>query len=71
MLATMRKTADGEEWSVTPTFEDATALDYRAELLPRVGNGRPELHRPRMSWPRRRQWHIVGRPAWGSGKNVL
>jgi propionyl-CoA synthetase len=53
LRATMRHMVDGEEWSVPPTIEDATVLDYYGELLPRLanaparlGNGRAQLHRP-------------------------
>jgi propionyl-CoA synthetase len=41
LRATIRRIADGEEWSVPPTIEDATVLDDYAELLPTLGFGKP------------------------------
>jgi propionyl-CoA synthetase len=43
LRATIRKIADGEQWSVPPTIEDATVLDDYAELLPRLGYGNPTM----------------------------
>ena len=45
LRGTIRKMADGEEWSVPPTIEDATVLDDYAELLPRLGYGNPQTVR--------------------------
>jgi propionyl-CoA synthetase len=42
LRSTIRKMADGERWSVPPTIEDAGVLDDFAELLPRLGYGRPQ-----------------------------
>jgi propionyl-CoA synthetase len=39
LRATIRKMADGEEWSVPPTIEDPAVLGDYAELLPRLGYG--------------------------------
>jgi propionyl-CoA synthetase len=44
LRATIRKMADGEEWSVPPAIEDATVLDDYAEPLPRLGYGKAVLH---------------------------
>jgi hypothetical protein len=35
--------ADGEEWSVPPTIEDAAVLDDYAELLPSLGYGKARM----------------------------
>jgi propionyl-CoA synthetase len=43
LRATIRKMADGEEWSVPPTVEDATVLNTYAELLPRLGYGKAKV----------------------------
>jgi propionyl-CoA synthetase len=43
LRSTIRKMADGEEWGVPPTIEDATVLDDYADLLPRLGYGKPQL----------------------------
>ena len=43
LRATIRKMADGEEWSVPPTIEDATVLDDYAELLPKLGYGKAQM----------------------------
>jgi propionyl-CoA synthetase len=40
LRSTIRKMADGDEWSVPPTIEDAAVLDDYAELLPALGYGR-------------------------------
>jgi propionyl-CoA synthetase len=45
LRATIRKMADGEEWSVPPTIEDPTVLDAYAELLPKLGYGQARLLR--------------------------
>jgi propionyl-CoA synthetase len=36
LRATIRQIADGEEWSVPPTIEDASVLDDFAQLLPTI-----------------------------------
>ena len=43
LRSTIRAMADGDEWSLPPTIEDATVLDDYAELLPRLGYGKPQL----------------------------
>jgi propionyl-CoA synthetase len=40
LRATIRKIADGEEWSVPPTIEDPAVLDHFAELLPTLTRAR-------------------------------
>jgi propionyl-CoA synthetase len=45
LRATIRKMADGEEYSVPPTIEDATVLDDYAELLPSLGYGKRQAVR--------------------------
>jgi propionyl-CoA synthetase len=46
LRSTIRKIADGEEWSVPPTIEDAGVLDDFADLLPRLGYGQSPALRP-------------------------
>jgi propionyl-CoA synthetase len=45
LRGTIRKMADGEEWSLPPTIEDATVLDDYADLLPRLGYGKAQTVR--------------------------
>ena len=40
LRATIRQIADGEEWNVPPTIEDATVLDDYVELLPTLGHAK-------------------------------
>jgi propionyl-CoA synthetase len=45
LRGTIRKMADGEEWSIPPTIEDPTVLDDYLKLLPRLGYGTPQTVR--------------------------
>jgi propionyl-CoA synthetase len=40
LRGTIRKMADGEEWTVPPTIEDEKVLSGYVELLPRLGYGK-------------------------------
>jgi propionyl-CoA synthetase len=44
LRSTIRKMADGEEYTVPPTIEDATVLDDFAELLPHMGYATPKVN---------------------------
>ena len=43
LRATIRKMADGEQYTVPPTIEDPTVLDVYAELLPKLGYGKAPI----------------------------
>jgi propionyl-CoA synthetase len=42
LRSTIRKIADGEEWTVPPTIEDSTVLDDFAQLLPELTASKPQ-----------------------------
>jgi propionyl-CoA synthetase len=42
LRGTIRKMADGEEWTVPPTIEDEKVLSGYVELLPRLGYGKAQ-----------------------------
>jgi propionyl-CoA synthetase len=43
LRATIRKMADGEQYTVPPTIEDPTVLDDYTELLPKLGYGKAPI----------------------------
>jgi propionyl-CoA synthetase len=45
LRSTIRKMADGDEWAVPPTIEDATVLDGYVEFLARLGYGTARMAR--------------------------
>jgi propionyl-CoA synthetase len=69
LRATIRKIADGEQWTVPPTIEDATVLDDYAELLPRLGYGTPKMIQAQLIAKRHLASERLERPRAPSGLN--